>query len=374
MCGCFQGLHLQEESLKKGCTDGSLCPLCDEVRELTADIISSTEIALDVLNDLLNYDKIEMGKMDLKVEPIDVWKLIKGVILSFKLDAMKRDVALTLDCDIDNSYTGADQMKILANLVILGDSIRLSQVLRNLLSNALKFSPAGSVVIVRARWVEHGLPTAHFLSAQNSQSDLGLVRMGSILFSVSDTGPGISKVNQKKLFGEGQQFNANELQAGQGSGLGLYISKGIVALHEGNIWVESKDSGDEKGSIFYVEFPVGLRSAEAKDDAPTSSRDAVGVVEARCVTSPDRSRLNTESNSISEDSPGQRKILVVDDSSLNRKLMCKLLTRRGYSFGVAENGQECLDIIKSPEGSEYDCILMDNHMPIVRRFLSYLPN
>jgi CheY-like chemotaxis protein len=277
----------------------------------------------------------------------------------------------------------------------MGDSIRLSQTVRNLVSNALKFSPHDTTIVIRAQWEEHGLPSAPALKPKVPvPSAFSLVgdqpqRMGSLILSVVDEGPGISKDDQKRLFGEGQQFNANALQNGQGSGLGLFIAKGIVDLHGGRIWAVSENVGARTGSTFYVELPmvVGIPDAVGNETSTSGLHTGAGVSAAVSSSfipipisvnhvplslSPDlrsnsmpANKLLSKSNDVLPPKLAQHKILVVDDSAPNRKLLCRLLTNRGYECEIAENGQKCVEKILSSNSSDYSCVLLDNQMPVV---------
>jgi len=150
-----------------------------------------------------------------------------------------------------------------SQIKILGDATRLSQVLRNLISNSLKFTPLGGKVSVKVTWTERNLIDDNgtkllspYDPVQYPQINcLAPTRMeGCFVVEVQDTGAGLSEEQLLRIFGEGVQFNANVLQAGQGSGLGLFITAGIVALHGGKITVTSAGLG--KGTTFTVVLPV----------------------------------------------------------------------------------------------------------------------
>jgi hypothetical protein len=167
--------------------------------------------------------------------------------------------------------------------LVLGDKPKLSQVIRNLVSNALKFTPVGGKVTIRVGWKPHGLSSSFAQLANdiiinrekqdNKDVIINLqeeyVSSGSLVLSVTDTGAGMSPENLKQLFQEGVQFNANKLQAGQGSGLGLWISQGIVGLHRGKLSATSQ--GEGFGSTFTLELPVVLsKQWQQKRDSESS--------------------------------------------------------------------------------------------------------
>jgi signal transduction histidine kinase len=281
--------------------------------DLCGEIVSNTRDAVEVLNDLLNYDKIEVGGLALDLSYVAIEALVDTVLKPFKGPAKKKDVVIVSDlCQLQAQAQAAGTVpagRCLA-LRVMGDKIRLEQVIRNLLSNALKFTSAMGRITVTLKWVDGGLEhhlvppqlwkhTPHatestlakhtpatvstatmiggssFLSAgsasterytwrgepimergtsseptaldkpsssnlsrfsthstgihslmQSSTDPLSCTRYGSVVLQVSDDGTGLTTQQLQQIFFEGVQFNVNELQAGQGSGLGLFIAKG----------------------------------------------------------------------------------------------------------------------------------------------------
>jgi CheY-like chemotaxis protein len=188
--------------------------------------------------------------------------------------------------------------------------------------------------------------------------------IGNVVLSVTDSGPGLSQEQQQALFRQGVQFNPNQLQAGQGSGLGLWISKEIVCLHHGTIRVTSAGLGC--GSTFEVTFPVHLR-----DKPPIP----LGTQSTRLIRpfSPPQSPLASDqvtplppngSELVSNPESRARHVLVVDDAASNRKLVSRLLRTKGFLCHEAENGAECVDKVLAGE-HPYEFILMDFEMPVL---------
>ena len=174
----------------------------------TIDLVKeSSNIALENLNDMLTFDKIDEKKLVLEVEDVDVWSFVSETVRPFRINAANDEVALTiLQCPDNDS----DRSK---GWYIKADRFKLNQVLRNFVSNALKFSPkkTGIVQVLVERVVKTTI---------DEETERDFVRI-----SVSDNGSGISMENQKSLFEQYVQFNASVLQKGGGSGLGLWISK-----------------------------------------------------------------------------------------------------------------------------------------------------
>jgi signal transduction histidine kinase len=181
----------------------------------TANLINdSCNVALETLSDMLTFDKIDEKKLVLELGEFDPWILINEAMRPFQINAKNADVKLSSHCIVNNVAIDDDANWLEegsprpVNLVVKVDKFKLNQVIRNLISNSLKFTPAnGEVKLI-----------VEFKSSS------------SVRLSVIDTGHGISKENQSKLFGQYVQFNAGALQQGKGSGLGLWIAKSMIFL------------------------------------------------------------------------------------------------------------------------------------------------
>jgi signal transduction histidine kinase len=186
-----------------------LLETCDMVKE-------SANVALENLNDMLTFDKIDENKLLLEVEDLNVWTFASETVKPFNINAIKAQVSLTVEC----AEMDLDWMQ---RCLIKADRFKLNQVLRNFLSNALKFcSPSsGEVKVLVERRAVAGRLARPISSPSAEPIPISYVAR----VSVSDNGCGISEENQKKLFGKHVQFHAGLLQKGGGSGLGLWISK-----------------------------------------------------------------------------------------------------------------------------------------------------
>lgn len=210
--------------------------------ETVGDINSCCEAAITILDDLLTFDKMEEGKMTLDFEEIAILDYVTESVRPFRVEARKKNVQISVA--IEDNDTGWARLSAL-----YVDRCKISQVLRNLMSNAMKFTPSGGMVTVAISRVTRdeydGMPSQYpFLMPSlrrntiiplnlHLQSVPDVVRKHYVRIEIKDTGEGISEENQAKLFGQYAQFHAGRLQQGRGSGLGLWISKGIVALHGG---------------------------------------------------------------------------------------------------------------------------------------------
>jgi signal transduction histidine kinase len=240
------------------------------ILETVNDIRSSCQISLSILDDLLTFDKMEGGKMTLELKYLNCCSFIAAVAKPFQVNARERGITFNFCRDlvlVDNSCSGCLHI----------DSSKMGQVMRNLISNALKFTPVGGTVTISVSYVS---TPCHTIDSRGTHpvdtSEVAGANMNQMLrIEVIDSGAGISEMDQSRLFGQYVQFNANKLQKGNGSGLGLWISKGITELHGGCIGAFSK--GEGYGSTFFLELPVFLDAAD-EGDGDTESDIALSSV------------------------------------------------------------------------------------------------
>ncbi len=188
-------------------------------------------------------------------------------------------------------------------------------------------------------------------------------RAGSVRISIADSGVGLTVEQLAQICSEGVQFNANELQAGQGSGLGLFITKGIVEQHGGRLVVASAGIGT--GTTFNVELPLfqgplpGSLTPQSRCDytpvhkvAPESFLPA-SPAEVKPVVLPT--------------TPATKRLLVVDDAISNRKMLIRILAANGYVCEQAEDGQQAIDVYRAlvASGQTFDAVIMDFEMPVM---------
>lgn len=216
----------------------------EHIVETVDDVNNCCEAAITILNDLLTFDKLEAGKMSVDFEETPILEYVTESLRPFRVEARQKDIKMTIS--VDESETGWLNYSCLHV-----DRHKMGQVMRNLLSNAMKFTSAGGMVdIVLSRVTRTKVSTSLM---QRQTSLLGTFKRNTVRpltmravrrvndvsncvrIQITDTGEGISLENQKKLFGQYVQFHAGKLQKGKGSGLGLWISKGIVVLHGGEL-------------------------------------------------------------------------------------------------------------------------------------------
>jgi signal transduction histidine kinase len=312
---------------------------------LAHEVHTSAQSSVDVLNDLLNYDKIENGQLGLELSVVPVWNLLDRTVGEFKLPMSSKDISLHLSLPkMEKDPESLVSQGKVRDQKVIGDTVRITQVLRNLVSNAIKFTPQGGDIYVTASWEKsktNGKPRKYQLKNRGAAS---YEPTGNLIVTVKDTGAGMTKDQLKKLFGQGIQFNVNELQHGNGSGLGLYIAMGIVEQHEGSLVCDSEGLG--KGTTFTMTMPIF--------DIPTP--DTTKKANGEDVEEGDHSYEDSKLN-----------ILVVDDAMSNRKLLKRLLKLKGHETAEAENGQIAVDMVKEAEANDkpFDLVLMDYEMPVM---------
>jgi signal transduction histidine kinase len=176
-----------------------------------------------MINDVLDLSKIEAGKMELELSKLDIGELVEHSLVMVRERCLKHR--------IDLSHKISDDLE---DLEVWADERKLRQALFNLLSNATKFTPDGGKILVEAK--------------QKGEE---------IWVSVADTGIGIKPADQRRIFGEFEQVEARAEEKQRGTGLGLALTRRLVALHGGRIWVESE--GEGKGSVFTFSIPLDAK-------------------------------------------------------------------------------------------------------------------
>ena len=287
----------------------------DKIKDCLEKVIMSSKHLLALINDVLDMSKIESGKVELRHE-------------SFNFRAFLQD--------FENLYgeqaksKGISYETILASdleVQIIGDSLRLNQVLSNLLSNALKFTPAKGMIKLR-------------VSKTGEDQENFYLR-----FEVIDTGCGIAEENYDKIFESFEQENVDVTYKYGGTGLGLSIVKRFTGLMGGGIHVTSVQGS---GSTFTVDLPFGKIKESGK---PTRFSDING-----------RNDLAKDCYAVDYDFKGKR-ILLVEDNELNREIAEELIGVTGASVESAEDGVQAVEMFKESAEGYYDLILMDVQMP-----------
>lgn len=277
-----------------------------EVEEHLKTIINSGNLLLNIVNDILDLSKLENGTIQLDPEPCDINELAGLVKSSFAHLFKEKSLSFSIEISPKTPQ------------FILADCNRLEQIILNLLSNAYKFTPAGGVKL-------------KVLPVNDSDSKM-------LAFIVEDTGIGIQKNMQDQLFTRFNQGDSSITKQYGGTGLGLSIVKDLIELMHGEVKIESTPG---KGSIFTVQVPL----VEVSHESFKNSKKLVEL---------SQQKLNTF------DKPP--KVLLVDDSKENRKVVTLFLKSLNIEIDEAQNGVEAIDAFNK---NDYELILMDMQMPIL---------
>ena len=281
--------------------------LNEKQSEYVTEISSAGRHLLILINDILDLAKVESGKMDISLSPVDLRELLGHCLIMIRETAMKR--GLTVDLKVSEQLDGKIQ----------ADDVRLKQIVMNLLSNAAKFTPSGGTILLQAE------------------------RQGEeILVSVSDTGVGLKPDDQERIFQPFEQLDSSFSRQEQGTGLGLALVRKLVDLHAGRVWVES--DGEGTGSTFKFILPF-IQAQEV-----TGAQLGPEFVNFPSLTVPD--------------GPGEErnrpKVFVVEDNESNMRLVTDLLEAGGYNALQAFSGEQA---IKMAELEKPSLILMDISLP-----------
>ncbi|MDH4320716.1 MAG: ATP-binding protein, partial [Desulfobulbaceae bacterium] len=265
----------------------------------------SAESLLHIINDILDFSKIEAGQLTLDERPFNLRKVCEFIKKTFAVKASEKGIRL--HCDISSEVPDG----------LVGDEFRLRQILINLFGNAIKFIDTGEIGLKIVKTGEqNGVVFLHF--------------------TVTDTGPGIAKEMQERIFDNFTQADSSVTRLHGGTGLGLAISRKITELLGGKIWVESEYG---HGAAFH--FTVALKKGEQPAVAATESSET-----AKAMPPPATIPL---------------RVLLVEDNFINQELARIVLQQEGHRVTTAEDGYAALEILSSDE--DFDVVIMDIQMP-----------
>lgn len=273
-----------------------------DVKPFVEAINQSSVHLRDIVNDILDFSKIEAGKIDLEIRPMNLREVLEEVYNTLSIIALEKKLEFRIDTkDLQHPY-------------LLGDPLRIKQVLLNITGNAIKFTHKGSVLIM----------VSDYMKKDNPQ-------MNYVHIRIADTGIGISSSDQESIFEEFAQGDNQNTRKHGGTGLGLSISKKLVEIMNGNIELLSQLG---RGTTFSVHLPLILSSE------PSSSLQ--------------NAQLNIPFDTVA-------KILLIDDDELNRLLLKTLFSpMKGISFYEAEDAMKGLALLNE---QKFDLVITDIHMP-----------
>lgn len=268
----------------------------------------SAKNLLALITDILDLTKIDAGKIQLSNNKIDLKQLINGIFQTFRPACEEKNIELILN--VNNSVPD----------IIIGDELRLSQILNNLISNAVKFTPKGFVKI----------------NVDSKPISNDKIRL---LFKIFDSGIGLKKSKIESIFNAFEQADKSIVRQFGGTGLGLNITKKLIELQGGSINVESKLN---IGSVFsfYIDYEVAKTTKKEQEN---------------------KNRSNTQKNF----KPIDKIVLLVEDNIANQKVAVSYLSHWGLQWEIANNGREALDLLRN---KSYDLAIIDLFMPIMDGF------
>ncbi|MFM9280376.1 response regulator [Paenibacillus jiagnxiensis] len=280
--------------------------LKDEQREYGDIIRRSADALVAVINDILDFTKLESGKMELEEHPFELNSCIQEVFSLFSMDAGKKN--LELGFHVESGIPN----------VVFGDMARLRQVLINLISNSIKFTDQGGVQLL----------------VSSGESGKGKV---TLEFTVKDTGIGIPQDKADKLFQPFSQLDSSMTRKYGGTGLGLAICRNLIQMMGGDIRL---DTSAKQGATFLFTVQMGLPQELMPEDEQQEEWTSL------------EPRVQRRSD-----------VLIVDDHPINQKLMVNMMERLGLAAETASDGNQALD--KILDGRHYDYIFMDLQMPVM---------
>lgn len=267
-------------------------------RNYAEKVYRSAELLLGIINNILDYSKIESGRMAMERVEFSLWDVLEDLVSLVELKAKEKEIELMYWVEEDMLTT------------FIGDPLRLGQILLNLVGNAVKFTDRGGEIIVHIQMREEDKHTA------------------LLHFTVSDSGIGMTEAQQKKLFASFTQADSSTTRKYGGTGLGLAICKKLTEMMNGEIWVESRYG---KGSTFH--FTARFEKSALQPPA-----------------------IQESANSFL----GPLRILVVDDNTTTRMILGKMLKSFGFEVKAVESGQKAIESVRQHQETDpFDLVLTD---------------
>ena len=282
--------------------------LSEKQKNYILKIDNSAKSLLGIINDILDFSKIEAGKLKIEKQEFDLHEIVDSVISLIEFQAEEKNLKLNVKYDESVERT------------LLGDKLRITQILTNIMQNGVKFTSNGEVSLLI------------------SKLDKECYR-----FTVKDTGIGLNPQQINKLFESFSQADGSITRKYGGTGLGLSISKQLVELMDGKIWVESQEG---VGSSFI--FEIQLKAVKSQNREKKVSID--------------KNEFEKQLKTINDSN-----ILLVEDNKVNQEIMTYLLENSGINITIANNGKEALELYFQ-NNIKYELILMDLQMPIMDGF------
>ncbi len=293
-----------------GFTELALADMDDreQVEKSLENIMVSSEHLLSLINDILDVSRIESGKAVLKEDPFDLAELIEHIQDIFTAQAMEKGIAFAVETE-----------KVM-HPHVLGDQLKLNQILVNVIGNAMKYTDHGGHVDVRV------------VEGEVSPSGIPM-----FTFMVEDDGCGMSEKFLSRLFMPFERDDTGDVRAAEGTGLGMAITKSLIDMMGGTVKVRSQLG---HGTRFDITLPIKL-----------DLEHAAGYEEPL-----------REEKAVPEFFTGFR-VLIVDDDELSREMLCTILTKHGFAVEQASNGADAVEAVTASSEGHFDAVIMDMRMP-----------
>lgn len=303
--------------------------LSSEQRQAVDAAQFSARTLLVVVNDLLDVAKLDAGKLELKPEPFVPANVVSQVVDLLNAKANAKGLGLSI-----HGLARAD-------LPVIGDPVRIGQIVLNLADNAIKFTEEGEVVVA--------------VKLRKNAEDSVLKGHANLHITVQDSGPGISEEDQKRLFTRFEQLDGTAVRSAEGAGLGLSICLGLAAQMGGRLTVDSELG---MGSTFSLDIDLPIADGDDAELAISHKPDGV-VVRPEIVSAPPPEL--SEGAETSPGGDGRLRVLLAEDNAVNQMLMRKIAGAFDWDLTVVGNGEEA--IFKIEDEPIFDLILLDIRMP-----------
>ncbi|KAK5731642.1 Chk1 protein kinase [Elasticomyces elasticus] len=308
-------------------------PLNKEQEEHADSIRVCADTLLSVINDILDFSKLEAGKMQVFSVPLSLTETISEVVRALSYTNLERNLKTIEELDLD------------PHMIVMGDPVRLHQILMNLMSNAYKFTARGSVTV----------------RAKVDRQDADMIQ---VTVSVTDTGIGVSDEQQKKLFLPFSQADSSTARSYGGTGLGLSICKAIIEnVMKGRIWLESKP-----GVGTTVSFSLPFKKVKAGANGETNGLGSHGrEANPMAVYSPADEPSHNKHISLANIPRDQLKVCICEDNPINQKIAINFVKKIGFQCEAFGDGQQGVDALgrASKDGLPFHLVLMDVQMPVL---------
>lgn len=305
--------------------------LSDDQRQAVEAAQFSARTLLVVVNDLLDVAKLDAGKMEIKPEPFVPANVVSQVVDLLNTKADAKGLSLSIH--------GLRH----ANQPVIGDPVRIGQIVLNLTDNAIKFTDEGEVVVA--------------IKMRENADDSALSGHANLLITVQDSGPGISEEDQKRLFTRFEQLDGTAVRSAEGAGLGLSICHGLSVQMGGRLTVDSEPG---MGSMFSLDIDLPIATGTDADKAKTHKTADV-VVRPDVVAAPPLEIVGAETDTVDEMKPEALRVLLAEDNAVNQMLMRKIAGSFGWDLTIVGNGEEA--IFKIEDEPKFDLVLLDIRMP-----------